>query len=351
MLRVEGLWVKRGAFALQDVDLEVPQGEYFCLLGPTGSGKTMLVECIAGLNRLEQGRIFLAGQEVTHVRPELRQVSYVPQDYTLFPHMTVAGNIAAPCRVRKLAVLATEARVKELADLLHITHLVRRYPENLSGGEKQRVALARALAVMPRLLLLDEPFGALDQETRLRLWPEMKELHQRIKLTIIHVTHDFEEAALMATRLGVMEAGRLVQAGTVEEVFYRPATSSIAQFVGAENILTAHAEPTSDGRSLLEVAPGLRLAAEGVHRGEVSVAIRPDEITLAAEGEGEGPNRLGGKLLAVIPLRSVVRVVLDIGLPMVASISRGAWKGTALEVGQSVNLVIPPAAVHVLPQD
>jgi len=349
MLRVEHLGLCRGRFSLRDIALQIAEAEYFCLLGPTGSGKTMLIECIAGLNQPQTGCVLLGGRDITSLRPELREISYVPQDYALFPHLTVEGNIGAPCRVRRWPRSSVAQRVKELADLLHITHLLGRHPQNLSGGEKQRVALARALAVMPRLLLLDEPFSALDQQTRSRLRPEMKLLQERLRVTTVHVTHDFEEAALMAARIGVMEAGHLVQVGDTYEVFHRPATRSVAQFVGAENIFLGQAEPgCGDSCSCVVVGPGLRLLSSACRCGEVTVAIHPEDIVLEnGHGGSSDPNQLRGTILEVAPLRSVMRVVADIGTPMVALVPMREWTRARLEVGRPVVLTIPPEAVHI----
>jgi len=349
VLRVEKLRVRRGVFALQDFCLEVVQGEYFCLLGPTGCGKTMFIETVAGLVRPERGQVFLGEQDVTNLRPELRNVSYVPQDYTLFPHLTVEGNIAAPCRIRRLPPDATADRVKELAELLHILPLLQRYPHNLSGGEKQRVALARALAVVPRVLLLDEPFSALDRQTKARLWPEMRSLHERLKVTTIHVTHDFDEAALMASRLGVMEAGRLVQVGSTEEVFHQPRTPSVAAFVGMENLFPAVAEPASAGSSLVEIAPGVRLVVRGHHSGPVSVAFRSEEVAISGEEDARSgaEDSHEGQIVAVVPLQSAVRVVVDVGVPVVATIPRTEIRQRMPELGQRVTCRVPAEAVHV----
>jgi len=352
VLRLEKLSLKRGSFALQEIDLEVAPGEYFCLLGPTGSGKTMLVECIAGLNRVASGRILLENQDITHARPEQRRVGYVPQDYALFPHMTVAENIKAPCRVRRLAPSDTAKRVEELSELLHISHLLHRYPHNLSGGEKQRVALARALSVMPRLLLLDEPFSALDQATRLRLWTEMKALHQQFPVTTIHVTHHFEEAAFMAARLGVLEGGRLRQTGSVEEVLHRPVSSSVARFVGAENIFLGVAAPEAEGCTCLEIPPGVRLKAAGCHCGKVSIAIRPEQIMLADGSERKRwDNCFPGSVAAIMPLGSVVRLIVDIGVPIIATINYSQWSARSWREGAPVTIIIPPQAIHVIEED
>jgi len=236
MLRVENLSIRLGEFDLRDISFEVREGEYFVLLGPTGTGKTVLIECIAGLHRPRTGRIILNGRDVTDLPPEERGIAYVPQDYALFPNLTAFENIAFGLRVRKLPDSKVRARVYELAEWLGITYLLDRLPLTLSGGEKQRVALARALAVEPQILLLDEPLAAVDEQTRERLCRELKTIQRQTGATFVHVSHNFEETLAVADRIGVMNfvegteegkrgtrlrIGQLLQVGTPEEIFYR----------------------------------------------------------------------------------------------------------------------------------
>jgi molybdate/tungstate transport system ATP-binding protein len=204
MLRVERLSIRLGEFDLRNISLEVREGEYFVLLGPTGTGKTVLVECIAGLHRPKSGRIFLNGRDITDLPPEERGIGYVPQDYALFPNLTAFENIAFGLRVRKFPEAMVRRKVQELAEWLGITYLLHRLPLTLSGGEKQRVALARALAVEPKVLLLDEPLAAVDEQTRERLCRELKAIQRQTGATFVHVSHNFEETLAVADRIGVM---------------------------------------------------------------------------------------------------------------------------------------------------
>ncbi|RKY03149.1 hypothetical protein DRP77_06765, partial [Candidatus Poribacteria bacterium] len=188
MIRVERLNAQAGEFRLKDIDLEIGKGEYFVLLGPTGAGKTFLIECICGLRRIESGRILINGRDVTHLEPAERNLGYVPQDYALFPTMTVFENIAFGLKVRRASNV--EERVLKVAEMLRITHLLDRYPQGLSGGEKQRVALGRALVIEPDALLLDEPLSALDPATAETLCRELKRVQRETGVTTIHVCHN-----------------------------------------------------------------------------------------------------------------------------------------------------------------
>lgn len=234
MLKVEKLTVKCGAFTLKDISFEVARGEFFVLLGPTGAGKTVLLETIAGLHSPTRGRVFLGGQDVTLLPPERRGIAIVYQDYALFPHLKVKENITYALRFRR----HSERKIKgwrEVVDLLGIGHLLARYPGSLSGGEKQRVALARALAAQPQMLLLDEPLSALDPATREEIERELKKLHVALGLTTVMVTHNFSEVFALADQVAVIFDGALAQVGTPQEVFRNPKSREVARFVGTEN--------------------------------------------------------------------------------------------------------------------
>ncbi len=260
MIRVENITKRFGDYpALHGIDLEVQPGEFIALLGPSGSGKTTLLRIIAGLEFQDSGRVLFNGEDVSDVGVGSRQVGFVFQHYALFRHMTVAENVAFGLTVRKRSERPSKAairdRAEELLRLVQLDGLGKRYPGQLSGGQRQRVALARALAIEPRLLLLDEPFGALDAKVRkdLRRW--LRDLHKQMGLTSIFVTHDQEEALELADRVVVMDHGVIEQVGTPEQVYMEPATPFVANFVGETNRL-----------------PG------GIH-------VRPHDLELARDGE------------------------------------------------------------------
>jgi len=237
VLRLQEIWVTLGDFRLKDISLHVKNGEYMVLLGPTGTGKTVLLETIAGMHRIERGSISIRGRDATRLPPEKRNLGVVYQDYALFPHLTVRKNIAFGLHLRGKPARKTGEAVERMADFLDISTILDRRPGNLSGGERQRVALARALVLKPYALLLDEPLSALDRSTRDRLRRELKRIHQEIGVTIVHITHDLTEAFFLADHLAVMKDGSILQQGTPENVLKRPRNRAVAELLGIENLI------------------------------------------------------------------------------------------------------------------
>ncbi len=282
-IRIEHLGKRFGEFAaLDDVNLEVRRGELLALLGPSGSGKTTLLRAIAGLEQADAGRILFDGEDATRLSVQARRAGFVFQHYALFRHLTVEENIGFGLRVRRGAARVPDAtvraRVAELLALVQLEGLGRRYPAQLSGGQRQRVALARALAIEPRVLLLDEPFGALDAQVRrdLRRW--LRELHDRTGLTTLFVTHDQEEALELADRVAILNRGRIEQVASPAEAYDAPASPFVYSFVGAVNRIRGE---WRQGR--LQVA-GLALEARG-GEGEAEVFVRPEDLQLVEGGD------------------------------------------------------------------
>jgi spermidine/putrescine ABC transporter ATP-binding subunit len=291
VLRIDGLTVRHGTtVALDDLSLRVRRDELFVLLGASGSGKTTLLRAIAGFAPPHAGRIELDGRDIGALPPHRRPVNTVFQSYALFPHMTVAANIAFG--LRGMDRSAAAARVNEMLALVRLEGLAERRPHQLSGGQQQRVALARGLAPRPALLLLDEPLSALDRALRAETRDELVRLRRQLGTSFILVTHDQQEALTMADRIGVMRDGRMVQIGTPAEIYERPGNRFVAEFLGSANILPGVAR---DGGTV--ELPGLAtvaVAASGVP-GPVLLALRPERIRM---GEGGGTNRLAGVLIA-----------------------------------------------------
>ncbi len=231
MLRVQNLCLRAGEFALQDVCLQVRSGEYFVLMGPTGSGKSLLVKAICGLMPIAAGRVLINGRDVTALEPRQRRVGYVPQDSALFPHLTVERNITFALETAGLGRRQARQKVAPVVETLGIENLLGRSPLTLSGGETQKVALARALARSPDLLLLDEPVSALDEPTRREICPVLKRVQREFDLATLHVCHSREEAQDLADRVGILSAGRLVQTGTMEELTARPADELVRRLL------------------------------------------------------------------------------------------------------------------------
>jgi putrescine transport system ATP-binding protein len=290
LLAVEGVSKRFGDIvALEELTLAVEPGEMFVLLGGSGSGKTSLLRCIAGFVRPDAGRIVLDGQDMTELPAHRRPVNTMFQSYALFPHRTVAGNIAFG--LVGLPRAQVSARVKELLDLVQLRGFERRWPHLLSGGQRQRVALARALARNPRLLLLDEPLSALDRGLREQTRAELIGLQRRLGTTFVLVTHDQEEAMVMASRIAVMRHGRLEQIGRPSEVYERPANRFVAEFLGTANILSCVVRHSTADEALLELpGAGFVRAAGPAPRPEgerIFLALRPERLRLSAAGANQ----------------------------------------------------------------
>lgn len=237
MIKIENLCIDLGEFHLRNVELEIREGEYMVLLGPTGAGKTVVIECLAGLYEPSEGTMTVGPLVVNGLYPEERNVGYVPQDYALFPNMTVRQNIAYGLEARGVSLKNVEDKVNRMMDMLSIGHLHHRYPLNLSGGEKQRAALGRALVTEPQILLLDEPLSALDENLRSELAAELREIQEKSGATFLHICHSFEEAADLADRVAIMDNGRIVQVGTIDEIVSNPVSRFVARFSRMRNFM------------------------------------------------------------------------------------------------------------------
>jgi putative spermidine/putrescine transport system ATP-binding protein len=260
--------------AVDGVNLEVREGEFFSMLGPSGSGKTTCLRLIAGFETPTEGRIELGGRDVTGLAPFERDVNTVFQDYALFPHMTVEENVEYGLKVKKVPKAERHRRVVEALEMVRLADLGDRKPSQLSGGQRQRVALARALVNRPRVLLLDEPLGALDLKLRQAMQIELKEIQEAVGLTFIYVTHDQEEALTMSDRLAVFNHGRIEQVGTPAEVYERPATGFVAGFVGTSNILSGEV-----ARRVAGSPEPFTIRPEKIHLAELDAPVRSDECT------------------------------------------------------------------------
>ncbi|MBN2498508.1 MAG: ABC transporter ATP-binding protein [Deltaproteobacteria bacterium] len=347
-IRIQGLSIDLGDFHLRDIDLEVRPGEYLVLVGPTGSGKTVLLECLVGIHRPSAGRIFLGEVEVSGLAPEARGLGYVPQDYALFPSMSVADNLAFGLRARRLPQQSVIERLDELCAALQIEALRDRRPATLSGGEQQRVALGRALAIEPDVLLLDEPLSALDEHLRWEVCAELERIHRDLGCSFVHVCHDFEEAAAVAERMAVMREGRIVQVGTLGEIRERPADVFVARFTRARNILDAEARPDDAGACRLVFAGGASLRASITARGAVQAVIRPEFIRLA--GDGDEGNVLRCRLDRIRSRFAHLELVAaaEGGLQLVLHAPLPGPGEPRWTPGQSLRVHVPPECIHVI---
>jgi putative spermidine/putrescine transport system ATP-binding protein len=275
--------------AVAGIDLDIRRGEFFTMLGPSGSGKTTCLRMIAGFERPDTGTIELGGEDVTGIPPNERDVNTVFQDYALFPHMSVGQNVEYGLKVKKRPAAERRERVAEALALVRLEGFEQRRPDQLSGGQRQRVALARALVNRPRVLLLDEPLGALDLKLRQQLQVELKRIQSEVGITFIYVTHDQDEALSMSDRIAVMDGGRVLQVGSPNEVYDEPGSDFVAGFVGVSNLLQLEVASVEDGIAHLRLGPGdeIQAIAGGQLRpgASVLVTIRPERIAILEGGD------------------------------------------------------------------
>jgi sulfate transport system ATP-binding protein len=334
-ISVRNLSKRYGTFqAVDDVSFDVPAGQLVALLGPSGSGKSTILRIIAGLETAETGTVELTGEDATAVPTQRRGVGFVFQHYALFRHMTVRDNIAFGLKVRKVARAEIRARVDELLDLVQLGGYAMRYPSQLSGGQRQRVALARALAPRPKVLLLDEPFGALDAKVRdeLRTW--LRRLHDEVHVTSLFVTHDQQEAFEVADQVVVLNRGRVEQMGPPQELYDRPSTPFVTGFLGSVNVLRG---PTASGMAVMESGDALPAEIDG-REIPVSVYVRPHDLDLTHERD----DRISwpGRILRVTPLGAFVRVDVELadGNRVRVELSRARYAGLVPQIGQTIFL-------------
>jgi putrescine transport system ATP-binding protein len=328
--------------ALDDVSLAVAAGEFFALLGPSGCGKTTLMRAIAGFETLDSGRIEIAGADMSGAPPHRRPVNLMFQSYALFPHLSVFENIAFGLRRRGEDKAAIAARVGELLDIVKLAGVEKRRPDQLSGGQRQRVALARALAPGPRLLLLDEPLGALDRQLREETQFQLKEIQRRLGTSFMIVTHDQDEALVMADRIAVMRAGRIEQIGAPAEIYERPTTRFVASFIGQMNFLEGRIEEGAfvGGFGRLP-APASPLPAGA----KAALAVRPERVALHPPG-AEEPG-IDGIVEDVAFRGETIHIRLRLPSGESLRVSRGADGGAGVSVGDAARIAIAPGAARL----
>ena len=343
MIRIENLSIRLLQFRLRNIDLAVEENEFFMLMGPTGAGKTVLLEAIAGLIRADQGKIFVRGREVTSLPSEKREVGIVYQDQALFPHLSVLENIRYGLHFHPISREEGKHRLSRLAGLLGIEPLLSRLPVNLSGGEKQRVALARALVVQPHVLLLDEPLSAIDPVFREEIRNALKLVHQNSNTTFLMVTHDFGEALALADRGAVIHRGAIEQVGSIRDIFQRPASVAVAEFVGMKNLFEASFQ---NGTASV---PGHRvLLARQPAPHHRHVAIRPEDITVGKDSVSMNRgNTLSGVVSAVADQGFTYEVHVRTGvLTFKAMVTKKSLVDLGIREGLDVFISFDPASVH-----
>lgn len=357
-VRVTGLALELGAFSLDDVSIAAERGEVLVLLGPNGAGKSVLLEAVAGFHRPLRGRVEIGGRDVTKVAPEARRVAYVFQNFALFPHLTVAQNVAFGAAVgggdRASRRAAHLRRVASLIERFGLSALAGRRPAALSGGEKQRVALARALATDPELFLFDEPFSALDALTRDTLRDELAAFLREAKLPALYVTHDHAEAQALADRVAIVDGGRIVQSGAAADVFAAPRNARAARLVGVENILDGIVR-SRGGRLAIEIGtpPALvvPLAGRTAPPGSrVALSLRAADLALGPPGIAAMPDEVAfdATVRQVAPQGPLVRLRCDAGVAIVAWATAAQLRELAIAPGTTIGLRCPQRALHRL---
>lgn len=344
MIEIRNLSLSLGTFQVRDVTLTVSDGEYLVLLGPSGAGKTILLESIVGLQRRHTGSIIVDGVDVSRLYPEERNIGYVPQDYAIFPNMTVAQNLAYGLRARRVPRDLIAERTTGMLAKLGIEQLAERFPGTLSGGEKQRVALGRALLPEPRVLLLDEPLAALDESTRSGLALGLREIQRSVGGTFVHVCHNLEEALDVADRIAIIADGTIVQVGTPDEILYRPGCLFVARFTRTRNLLPGCAR-INDGGSQVALDGGGLLHSNLTVDGRVMVSVRPERVRVR-HGNGLAGGGLGGRLSRVREKPGHVEAEVDIGALVVAYLGHGEAKCLPA-LGEPVALDIAPEDVRL----
>lgn len=340
-VRLEGVVKQHGAFtALHGVDLDIRPGEFFALLGPSGSGKTTTLRILAGLEPVNAGRVLLDGVDVTDAQPGERDVAMVFQSYALYPHMTVAENIAFPLKMVRMPAAEIARAVQEAAAKVDIAHLLSRRPGQLSGGQQQRCALARAIVRKPRLFLLDEPLSNLDAKLRVETRAELRRLQRSLGVTAVYVTHDQEEAMTMADRMAIFMDGRIVQVGTPKDIYLQPANVTVAAFIGTPpmNLLPARLE----GGSVVVEGVEFALGGGSAEARDVVLGLRPGDLKVGQAG-----------------IAATVEFVEDLGDSVIVNLQAGLHRlkarrdpqEAALAEGQHVGISFAPVAAHLFDRE
>jgi molybdate/tungstate transport system ATP-binding protein len=336
MLELRNISCTFPGFSLSEISFSVADGEYFILLGESGAGKSLLLEAIAGLNPIKSGNLLLEGKDITNVKIQQRGIGLVFQDQAVFPHLSVKENIAYPLKGKHLTKTEKNKIIGDITELLQISKLLNRRPATLSGGELQRVALARALVQKPKVLLLDEPLSATDSKLRSELRALLRQIN-RLGQTIIHVTHDFDEAVSLADRIAIMNQGSIVQSGTPQEVFGNPVNGFVAHFAGIRNFYKVTLS-THDGRLIAKPAENVVVfIGDSAETESGYILIRNEDILLSTTRfESSALNNFEGLVTDIYPSRSGMEIVIDIGITLQAQISRESALKLELMQGKKI---------------
>ena len=349
MLRIESISVNLGKFSIRNISLEIKSNEYFIIIGPSGAGKTILLETIVGIHAPLSGMVWLDNKNITALSPHKRNIGMVYQDYMLFPHLSVEDNIAFGLKQKKVPREEQKKMVEECSDLLNISDLLSRFPVTLSGGEQQRIALARALVLKPELLLLDEPMNALDSCTRDRMRMELSRIRKLTGTTIIQITHHFDDVYTLADRIALMKDGEIVQVGEPENVFQHPSDTFVAEFLGIGNIIRGYGT-RSGNLTEIKTTKGQVFYAASPVTGDVVATLHPEDVIISrAPFASSARNCMNGTVSELISSGSTIRVILDVGFSLMALLTRESCSELHLEPGTKVFATFKASAVHLIP--
>jgi ABC-type sugar transport system ATPase subunit len=348
MLKLVDINRKLGDFALTDINLEIPEGQYYVLLGRSGAGKTQLLELIAGLEHPDSGNIFLDRENITKKKIQERKIGIVFQDYAVFPHMTVYGNIAYPLKARRVDEKMIAGKVAEAATQMNISHILERTTENLSGGERQRIALARTLIISPRLLLLDEPLSSLDASLKDDMKKVLRQLN-RAGQTIIHVTHDYSDAISLANKVGVIHNGRIIQEGPVNEVFKKPINRFVARYAGIRNFFRIRT--ISENGAIKGITNNnleFRLTGDIIND-DCLVILKSEDILLSrTKPEDPSLNCFKSRVEEIIPSVYGKEITLNAGDRFYANVSKIEFESLSLIENEEIWISFPVTAAIII---
>ncbi len=348
MLEIQNVEKKLGKFSMKVSSLEIAEGRHFVLLGPTGSGKTLLLGMVAGVMKPDAGRVLLNGEDITGIKPEHRGFGMVYQDSALFPHLTVEGNVGFSLKMKKQDKNKIRTNVERVMKQCGIYYLLGRDIAHLSGGEKQRVALARAIITRPRMLLLDEPFSSLDFKTREEMMGLLASLRKEYNPTILHITHDFEEALILADDAGVIDNGKIIQYGEKRRVFRQPKNAFVAEFVGAKNIFSGTVRGEGAATTFVTDENVELFLGRQVDNSANGAMIRAEDVILSNTTQSSSAtNQIEGSILSLQEKRGVFEVIVDAGIIIHSYITGKSVDELNLQPGNTVFVIFKGSTIHL----